>query len=52
MRTRQSLYEIVGDFNKSDYQYHWQPLDCFILREVLARKRVMFMLRVMTYVVS
>ena len=53
MHTRQSLYEIVGDSNdKSDYQYHWQPLDCFILREVLARRRVMFMLRVMTYVVS
>jgi len=52
MRTWQSPYEIVGDCsNKSGHGY--QPQDrSVMLREVLARRRVMFMLRVMTYVVS
>ena len=51
MRTRQSPYEIVGDSSdKGGHRY--QPLDRFILREVLARRRVMFMLRVMMYIVS
>jgi len=51
IRTRQSPCEIVGDYNdKGGHQY--QPLDRLILREVLARRCVMFMLRVMIYVVS
>ena len=51
MHTRQSSYEIVGYYiDKGGHKY--QPLHRFILREVLARRRVMFMLRVMTYVVS
>ena len=51
MRTRQSPYEIVGDCSdKGGHRY--QPLDRFILPEVLARRRVMFILCVMTYVVS
>ena len=51
MRTQQSPYKIVGDC--SDKGGHWyQPLDCFILREVLARKSARFMSCVMTYVVS
>jgi len=51
MHTRQSLYEIVGNCSdKGGQQY--QPQNRFILREVLARRRVMFMLRVMTYVAS
>jgi len=45
MCTRQSSYEIVVDYSDG----HWyQPLHRFVLREVLARRRVMFMLRVMT----
>ena len=41
MRTRQSPYEIVGDSSdKGGHRY--QPLDRFILREVLARRRVIF----------
>ena len=51
MHTWQSSYEIVGECSdKGGHRY--QPLDRFILQEVLARRRVMFMLRVMTYVVS
>jgi len=51
MRIRQSSYEIDGDCSdKGGHRY--QPLHRFILREVLTRRRVMFMLRVMTYVVS
>jgi len=51
MRTWQSPYEIIGDCrNKGGHWYH--PLDRFILREVLPRKRVMFMLHLKTYVVS
>jgi len=51
MRIRQSSYEIVGDCSdKGGHRYH--PLHRLILREVMARRRVMFMLRVMTYVVS
>jgi len=51
VRIRQSPYGIVGDCSdKGGHQYQW--LDRFILWEVLARKRVMFMLRMMTYVVS
>jgi len=51
MRNRQSSYEIVEDCSNKGGHRH-QPLHRFILREVLARRRVMFMLRVMTYVVS
>ena len=48
MHTRQSSHEIVGYYiDKGGHRY--QPLHCFILREVLARRRVMFMLRVMIY---
>jgi len=51
MRTRQSSYKIVG--NCSDKGGHrYQPLLLFLLREVLARRLAMFMLCVMTYVVS
>ena len=51
MSTRQSSYEIVKDCSdKGGHRY--QPLDRFILREVLALRRVMLMWRVMTYVVS
>ena len=51
IRTRQSPCEIVGDYNdKGGHQY--QPLDRLILREVLACRCVMFMLRVMMYVVA
>jgi len=53
MRTRQSPrpYKIVRDCSdKNGHRY--QPLDPFILREVLARRCVKFMLRVMLYVVS
>jgi len=51
MHTRQSSYEIVGDcIDKGVHQY--QPLHRFILRQVLARRRVTFMLRVMKRVVS
>jgi len=47
----QSSYEIVGDCSdKGGHQC--PPLDRFILREVLARRRMMFMLRVMKCVVS
>jgi len=51
MRTRESSYEIVGDYSDRGGP-RYQPLHRFILQEVLARRRVMFMLRVMTYVVS
>ena len=51
MRTRQSSYEIVGDCSVKGGQ-RYQPLDCFILWEVLARRRVMFMFRVMTHIFS
>jgi hypothetical protein len=51
MHTRQSSYEIVGDcIDKGVHQY--QPLHRFILRQVLSRRRVTFMLRVMKRVVS
>jgi len=62
-RTRQSAYEIIGDCSdKGGHQYeivedcsdnsgHWNQ-DRFFLQEVLARRRVIFMLRVMMYVVS
>jgi len=51
MRTWQLLCKIDGDC--SDKGCHlYQPLDRFILREVLARKRVKFTLRVMTYFLS
>jgi len=51
MRNRQSSYEIVGDCtDKGGDRY--QPLPRFILQEVLARRRVMFMLPVLTYDVS
>jgi len=49
MRTQQSSHEIVEDCSdKGGHRY--QPLDRFNLREVLSRRRVMLMLRVMTYV--
>jgi len=42
MRTQQSPYEIVGECsNKVGHRY--QALDRFILRVVLACRRVMFM---------
>ena len=48
MHTRQSSHEIVGYYiDKGGHRY--QPLHHFILREVLARRCVMFMLRVMIY---
>ena len=47
MHTWQSSYEIVGDCSdKGGHRY--QPLDRFILQEVLARRRKIFMLRVMS----
>jgi len=51
MRNQQSSYEIVEDCSNKGGHRH-QPLHRFILREVLAWKRVTFMLCVMTYVVS
>jgi len=51
MRTRRSLYETVGDCSDKG-GHNYQPLHHFILRVVLACKRVMCMLRVMIYVVS
>ena len=51
MRTQQLSYDIVG-YCSDKGGHRFQPLHRFILREVLARKRVMFMLRVMTYDVS
>jgi len=51
MRTRQSSYKIVGDCSdKGGHRY--QLLGRFILRVILARRRVMLMLCVVTYVVS
>jgi len=53
MHTRQLPYEIVGDCSdKGGWCHRHQPLDRFILWEVLASRRVMFMLHVMMYVVS
>jgi len=41
MRTWQSPYEIIGDGCDRDAGGHlYQPLDCFILRELLARLRL------------
>jgi len=51
MRTRQSSYEIVRDCSDKD-DNRYQPLQRLILQEILARRRAMFMLRVMTHVVS
>jgi len=51
MRTRQSSYEFVRDCSDKD-DNRYQPLQRFILQEILARRRAMFMLRVMTHVVS
>jgi len=51
MSTWQSPYEIVRDSgDKSGHRY--QPVDRFVLRDVLVRRRVIFMQRVMMYVVS
>ena len=64
-RTQQSVYEIIGDCSDNGgHQYkivedcsdngghRQQPLYRFVLRVVLACRHVMFMLRVMMYVVS
>ena len=39
MRTLQSPYEIIGDGNNEDGG-RYQPLDCFVLRELLVGQRL------------